>query len=369
MKDLSSMMTSSSAKRIFALAAMSCLIFALRVISSDAGFTVVKVETKGAGIPSRVWLDAGARDGVAPGMKLEIFRGAASVGMMEIAEAGPKTSSGFFEPGCPLCAPVQGDIAVRFFGSDFSILPPAILIPDGTGRAKQPSAEAFEQLEAVFRAFASGETEPDDNAAEVAADAPKLPPPCPALTEELEDISTEFFPAPGDRVRVKGFGEYADFCLTVDALGYLRLPDGFNVRTVRKTLAAAEKDLNAAMSERNFRGLARFSLLPPGESAPTAHYYVSGSVVSPGVYETEPGLKVSELIARAGGPAADADGTVLVVEDLSEKWNMKLLKPEKLTDGASGGLDAPLNGGVVFLPSSRENLNAFVNEILTFLSE
>jgi len=369
MKTLSSITNTSVAKRIIACAILSCLIFAARGISADAGFTVIKVETKGAGIPSRAWIDAGARDGVAPGMKLELFRGAASVGTVEITEAGAKTSSGYFEPGCPQCAPVQGDIAVRFSGSGFTIIPPPILIPEGTGRAKQPPAEAFEQLEAVFRAFASGETDPEVDEEGVEAVAPKLPPPCPAVTDDLADISTEFFPSPGDRVRVSGFGDYVDFCLTVDALGYLRLPDGFNVRTVRKTLAAAERDLNVAMMERGGQGGAKLSLMPPGESAPQVHYYVSGSVVLPGVYEAEPGQTVGSLIARAGGPAQDADGTALVVEDLSAKWNMKLLKPEKLTDGTSGGLDAPINGGVVFLPSSRENLNAFINEILMFLSE
>ncbi len=369
MKALSSIINKSAAKRIIACAILSCLIFAARGISADAGFTVIKVETKGAGAPSQVWIDAGARDGVSPGMKLELFRGAASVGTVEITEAGAKTSSGYFEPGCPQCAPVQGDIAVRFSGSGFTIVPPPILIPEGTGRAKQPPAEAFEQLEAVFRAFASGEFEPEGDVDEVEAAAPKLPPPCPAITEELSDISTEFFPSPGDRVRVSGFGDYVDFCLTVDALGYLRLPDGLNVRTVRTTLAAAERDLNAAMSEQGLRGRAKLSLMPPGESAPMVHYYVSGSVVSPGVYEAESGLTVGALIARAGGPAKDSDGTALVVEDLSAKWNMKLLKPEKLTDGTSGGLDAAMSGGVVFLPSSPENLNAFINEILMFLSE
>ncbi len=369
MKALSSIINKSAAKRIIACAILSCLIFAARGISADAGFTVIKVETKGAGAPSRVWLDAGARDGVSPGMRLELFRGAASVGAVEITESGPRASSGLFEPGCPQCAPVQGDIAVRSSARDFSALPPPILIPEGTGRAKQPPAEAFEQLEAVFRAFASGETAPEGDADDVEAVAPKLPPPCPAVTDDLADISTEFFPSPGDRVRVSGFGDYFDFCLTVDALGYLRLPDGFNLRTVRKTLAAAQRDLNVAMMERGGQGGAKLSLMPPGESEPQVHYYVSGSVVSPGVYEAEPGQTVGSLIARAGGPAQDADGTALVVEDLSAKWNMKLLKPEKLTNGTSGGLDAPMNGGVVFLPSSRENLNAFVNEILAFLSE
>jgi protein involved in polysaccharide export with SLBB domain len=351
---------------------------------------VTRVEFTHSGAPD-VWIDQGVMRGIIPAMSLEVISGNKVVGRIEIVKADSQAAIGAFSGACRMCLPKVGD-SVKLSGKSFSLIPPApINVPNAKTRLGAGTAADDEKLQASFRDFMSGkvslavETEP------TLEPGPDLPDPtpkrelprCPEATSVVdnnggeqesqatsgldEDIKAGYYLEHGDRVRIEGWPPYSPFCPAVDMNGYIRLPDVGMLAAARRTPASLETALRQKLAA---RGIAASPVLIPipAEAMPaTSEFFILGEVAGPGYYEFDTGVTtVEKAVEIAGGTLAESDGTAIVVDDLSKKWALRLVK---LKEAHPAGQPEVGDRAVIFLPASREHLEQFIRDVLPYLSE
>lgn len=115
---------------------------------------------------------------------------------------------------------------------------------------------------------------------------------------------------PGDvvRLRVETATTRELAGLVVDAAGTLHVPLLGDVPVTGRTLSEAEQAIETEI--RRFERFARCALTI--EDAAGHRATIAGAVEKPGRYAVTPNLRVAELVALAGGPAAVTSGTQLV---------------------------------------------------------
>lgn len=334
-----------------------------------------------------VWIDRGIRDGVMPGMKFEIIHIDKLVGEVEIQVSAEHVARGAFAGACEGCRPAVGDAATRAAAGSFRIPPPPIVVP-GQGRKPGPGGgDDFKPLSAVFALFMNSpqseagfatETEPAPDEGPPLWPKEAAPPSCPQSVlagggEFDADLKSEFYLEPGDTLRVDGWPPLSPFCPAVDKSGYLFLPEIGPVRADRKTVTALELAIRDKLARKGIT--ARPTLTPVSVAASEVVVFVLGEAANPGRYEFGEGVTVADAVRAAGGATQASNGTAAVIQDVSRMWEasyIELAAPgEKQPAAASDAQDTgePITRGVIFLPSSREHLEAFFREVLPYLNE
>lgn len=337
-----------------------------------------------------VWIDRGIKDGVMPGMKFEIIHIEKLVGEVEIQVSAEHVARGAFAGACEGCRPAVGDAATRAAAGSFRIQPPPIVVP-GQGRKPGPvGGDDFKPLSAAFALFMNSpqseagfatETEPaPDEGPPVWPKEPPPPPSCPQSVlagggEFDADLKSEFYLEPGDTLRVDGWPPLSPFCPAIDKSGYLFLPEIGPVRAVRKTVTALELAIRDKLARKGIT--ARPTLTPvigASGGAGGVVVFVLGEAANPGRYEFGEGVTVADAVRAAGGATQASNGTAAVIRDVSRTWEasyIKIAAPGEKQPAAEDTTDAgePITRGVIFLPSSREHLEAFFREVLPYLNE
>lgn len=130
-----------------------------------------------------------------------------------------------------------------------------------------------------------------------------------------EDPAQEFVLAPGDVVRMRSIAgdNLAVDRVVVDATGGLTLPFVGPVQTAGLSMASAADRISLAL-----RRYDRFATVYLEMLEPLGHRAsVLGVVPSPGVHPVGPAMRVSELLALAGGATAQStDGESVALGDL-----------------------------------------------------
>ncbi len=137
-----------------------------------------------------------------------------------------------------------------------------------------------------------------------------------------EDPAQAFVLAPGDVVRVRSISgdNLAVDRVVVDATGELTLPFVGSVQTMGLSLVAASDRISLAL-----RRFDRFATVYLEMLEPLGHRAsVIGVVPSPGVHPVGPAMRVSELLALAGGATAQStDGESVPLGDLQAATLMR----------------------------------------------
>ncbi|HOO56506.1 MAG TPA: hypothetical protein PLN69_06770 [bacterium] len=354
----------SPGRTIVFLILIISLVMAVCADADMPGARIESVEVTRSGV--RVAIDQGLDDGLVPGMIFETGREGRKTGRLELDVVGENESEGIFESACEGCAPMVGDVALLSEES-FRISMPPILVP-GAAKAEAPvmSDEDSKPLRMAFRMFMSGEKPEAGEKKE--AEAEYAPPPCAGNGPEPEripgELKTEIFIEPGDRFMVEGWAEYSPFCPVVGDGGLLEMPEIGAMETSGKTVSVVERLIRERIMDAG--GDAKPVLSPIKKGMPFAVIMVLGQVGEPGYYEIESGVWVEDVARMAGGLSGESDGTALIVGDPSKRKLMTLVKIDEMAECED--CVPPVVGGIVFFPSSRENREEFLREVLPYLN-
>ncbi|MFA6449341.1 MAG: hypothetical protein WCX65_07740 [bacterium] len=350
---------------------------------------VTRIEFTRPGAPD-VWINQGVMRGIIPAMSLEIVSGGKVVGRIEIEKANSETAMGVFSAACKMCLPQVGDY-VKLSGKSFSLLPSAPINVPGAGiRPGAGSARDDDKLQAAFKDFMSGKVALAVEPELTDAPPPDLPDPtparelprCPAGSAEQdsgaayggeatsgldEDIKTGYYLEHGDRIRIEDWPPYSPFCPAVDMKGYIRLPEVGLLSAARRTPASLEQALRQKLKTRGIKATPVLIPIPADAMPAPSEFFVLGEIAGPGHYEFDGGeTTLSKAVEIAGGALPASDGTAVVVDDLSKKWQLRLLK---LNGEQIAGQPAVGDRAVIFLPASRESLEQFIRDVLPYLSD
>lgn len=356
---------------------------------------VVKVDSGSAGGFQTVSINHGVKRGVIPGMKFDISRGGVPIGSIDIVKSEAERSMGVFKPACAKCRAEIGDLAA-LSGKSFSLIPPPILVPVGKKRPGAGPDPGFEALQTSFRQFMSGkppvQTYQDlEQATDLPDPTPKRSlPACPPQTDIVEeydeDIKAGYFLEHGDHVRVEDWPPYTPFCPVVDMNGYIRMPEAGLISTRKRTPAALEIALREKLAALGSDAKPVIIPIPAGYMPQPIEFFILGEVFSPGHYEFDSAdMTVRRAVEIGGGSTTSSDGTAIVVDDLSKKWEFRLVRlkeagqgtpPQQMYPSEPAGQPSPPSNplddtvrdrAVIFLPSSREHLEQFIREVLPYL--
>ncbi len=377
---------------------------------------VLRVSFTAAGAPPEIWIDQGINSGVIPSMSLEIISRNRVIGHIEVVKTDSGRSLGVFSGACHACVPQVGDL-VRLGGRPFSKIPPAPINVPTPGNRPGLKGGNFAELDESFRLFMAGKVLPEVEP--TLEPLPDLPDPTPARTlpncpegisamdspsggyAEIdismdEDIKAGYFLEHGDRLRVENWPPYSPFCPMVDIKGYIRFPDVGLISATKRTVASLELFLRNKLKVKNIDVQPVLIPVPAGAVPLPTEFFILGEVVKPGYYEFDTQeTTVSKAVNMAGGVASDSDGTAVVVDDLSRKWEFRLVKlselnkepadksnpasmtareieemsPDEILNTKIGSADPEIvhDRSVIFLPASREHLEQFIRDVLPYL--